>query len=376
MHHHFQLGGIMNLVTDQRAVIINKGNIRKIILKGQFLKFLGDTLEVTNIYDKISLTNIKIETALMDSRFKEAVVIYEIFDNEIGLLFEDGRYKSLFKSGKYVYWKSEINRELLKIDLTNPEISLKIDRILLQKTEIKEFIASYSIEPYQKGLLFIDNKLEKVLESGNFFFWKGEKSISLQKIDLRQQQLEVSGQEIMTKEKIPLRINFYCQYKIEDIKKVYIEIQEYEKQFYILIQLALREYIGSITLDEILERKIEVEKYINDKIAEKGNDMGLKIISSGIKDIILPGEIKDIINQVLIAEKKAQANVITRREETASTRSLLNTAKLLEENKTLYHLKELEYIERISEKITQLSISGSGTQLLDELKKIFIPRPI
>jgi regulator of protease activity HflC (stomatin/prohibitin superfamily) len=87
-----------------------------------------------------------------------------------------------------------------------------------------------------------------------------------------------------------------------------------------------------------------------------------------LKDIILPGEIRDIMNTVLVAEKKAQANVIARREEVASTRSLLNTAKLMEENATLYKLKELEYLERICEKVGNISV-GSG-DLLGELREI------
>ena len=60
---------------------------------------------------------------------------------------------------------------------------------------------------------------------------------------------------------------------------------------------------------------------------------------------------KDIMNQGLVAQKKVQANVIARREETASTRSLLNTAKLIEENDMLYKLKEMEYVEKITDKI-------------------------
>jgi regulator of protease activity HflC (stomatin/prohibitin superfamily) len=105
----------------------------------------------------------------------------------------------------------------------------------------------------------------------------------------------------------------------------------------------------------------------------KSVKFGLEIGHSGIKDVILPGEIRDIMNQVLIAEKKSQANVIMRREETASTRSLLNTAKLMEENEVLYRLKELEYIERISEKISQITLSG-GTQIADQLREIFVPQ--
>jgi regulator of protease activity HflC (stomatin/prohibitin superfamily) len=93
-------------------------------------------------------------------------------------------------------------------------------------------------------------------------------------------------------------------------------------------------------------------------------------LDCGIRDIILPGDVKDIMNQVLVAEKRAQANVIMRREETASTRSLLNTAKLMEENTMLYKLKEMEYVEKIAEKINTISVNGSG-DLIGQLKQIF-----
>ena len=136
------------------------------------------------------------------------------------------------------------------------------------------------------------------------------------------------------------------------------------------LQLALREYIGAFTLDEILERKESISAQVVTAIKGKTSDMGIDLLSAGMKDIILPGDVKDIINQVLIAEKKAQANVIMRREETASTRSLLNTAKIMDENKTLYRLKELEYIERISERISSITLS-SGGQIIDQLRQAF-----
>ena len=98
--------------------------------------------------------------------------------------------------------------------------------------------------------------------------------------------------------------------------------------------------------------------------------MGVEVINSGLKDIILTGEMKEIMNRVLIAQKQAEANVITRREETASTRSLLNTAKLMEDNSMLFKLKEMEYIEKIAEKINNISVSGGG-QIASQLKELF-----
>lgn len=109
-----------------------------------------------------------------------------------------------------------------------------------------------------------------------------------------------------------------------------------------------------------------MSKYLLDTLKEKGKELYLSINEASVKDIILPGEIRDIMNTVLVAEKRAQANVITRREEVASTRSLLNTARLMDENATLYKLKELEYVERICEKVGNINING-GSDVLSQL---------
>lgn len=125
-------------------------------------------------------------------------------------------------------------------------------------------------------------------------------------------------------------------------------------------------------LDDILANKDELSRYAFERLKAKENEFFVEIIDAGVKDIILPGEIRDIMNTVLIAEKRAQANVITRREEVASTRSLLNTAKLMEENPTLYRLKELEHIERICENVGNINLNGNG-DVLSQLMGLMHP---
>ena len=137
-----------------------------------------------------------------------------------------------------------------------------------------------------------------------------------------------------------------------------------------MAQLGLREQVAILTLDELLDKREALSESILAVIGPKAETMGCKVLDCGIRDIILPGDVKDIMNQVLVAEKRAQANVIMRREETASTRSLLNTAKLMEENTMLYKLKEMEYVEKIAEKINTISVNGSG-DLIGQLKQIF-----
>lgn len=85
--------------------------------------------------------------------------------------------------------------------------------------------------------------------------------------------------------------------------------------------------------------------------------------------MILPGEMRAILGQVVEAERRAQANLITRREETAATRSLLNTARLLDEHPTLLRLKELEHAERIAEKIGSLTVVGGLDALVPRIRE-------
>lgn len=175
--------------------------------------------------------------------------------------------------------------------------------------------------------------------------------------------MDITGQEILTQDKVSLRINFVCNYRISDYVKIMTEIDDFSGQMHVAAQLALREYVGKYKLDDILENKDRMSRYVFDRLKSKEQELYVEIIDAGVKDIILPGEIREIMNTVLVAEKRAQANVITRREEVASTRSLLNTAKLMEENQTLYKLKELEYIERICENVGNITLGGSGDVL-------------
>ena len=123
-------------------------------------------------------------------------------------------------------------------------------------------------------------------------------------------------------------------------------------------------------MDGLLEDKGTIDRDIAEYIRNKITDYGLTVESVGVKDIILPGEIKTILSKVVEAEKSAQANVVRRREETAATRSMLNTAKVMEENPVALRLKELEILERIAEKIDRIQVNGGLDNILTDLINI------
>ncbi len=240
----------------------------------------------------------------------------------------------------------------------------------MQKNDLAKYVRTFEVATHERAVLLVDDVYVKTLTAGLYRFWRNDTTIKIVKVDVRQLQLEVAGQELLTKDKAAIRINFYAQYKVKDIEKAVLDNKEFEKQLYVTMQLALRAYVGTYTLDELLENKTEIANAVFEDTKMAANKFGVSLLNCGIRDVILTGEMKEIMNQVLIAQKKAQANVITRREETASTRSLLNTAKLMEDNEMLYKLKEMEYVEKIAEKIGEITVNGNGG-MVKQLKEIF-----
>ena len=351
------------------GVVTQKGDYKKVLTAGKHWIGLSDKVAVYDM-SKLYTSTADLNTMLQDDNFSKLVEVIHVNDNEIALKYIEGLLDSVLESGRYFYWKGFTNFKFIKIDLSKVEITEDIDQSLLQKYEINKFLRVFNVEAHEEGLLFVNGKFMKKLEKGIHHFWKNEISVEVLKADLRRQQQEISGQEILTKDKATLRINFFNQYKINDSIKALTENKDFEKQLYILSQLALREFVGTLTLDELLENKNAVSNYVKEYLESKTDNLGIELIDSGIRDIILPGDVKAIMNQVLIAQKQAQANIITRREETASTRSLLNTAKLMEDNAMLFKLKEMEYVERIADKVGEITVSGNG-KVLDQLTEIF-----
>ncbi|MFY0604587.1 MAG: slipin family protein [Flavobacteriaceae bacterium] len=351
------------------GLVFKNGDYQRVITQGiNWLKFRESVM----IYNKahIFAVPIALEILLKDEVLAEMLELVEVRDNEIVLVYENKNFKNVLSAGRYVFWRGLIEREFVKADLSKIEVTEQIDKSLFSKLELSKYVRVFEVAAYEKAVLLIDDVYSKTLESGIYRYWRNDTSIKIAKADLRQLQLEISGQELLTKDKAAIRINFYTQYKVIDIEKALLENKDYEKQLYIAMQLTLRAYVGSYSLDELLERKENIAKGVFDDVKDTAEKLGVSILNCGMRDVILAGEMKEIMNQVLVAQKKAQANIITRREETASTRSLLNTAKLMEDNDMLFKLKEMEYVEKIADKVGKISVSGNGN-MVKQLKEIF-----
>lgn len=348
----------------QVGLVFKRGVYKRMLMEGTYWIGFSEDLVYANKFEAFNPSE-ELNIYLQDAELAAALHVVEVKDNEIALQYENGLLKKVLTPGRYAYWKSLIEYQFVHADLSKIEITEALDRTTLLSKHVMPYVRSYTVESYEQALLFVDGKYTQTLSGGTYLWWKNSIPVHIAKTDTRQLQLEINGQEILTKDKAGLRINAWVQYKVTDIIKALLQNKEYERQLYITVQLALREYIAALSFDELLEKKDTIR--LNVDVAE----LGVEVLAIGIRDIILPGEMKEIMNQVLVAEKKAQANIIMRREETASTRSLLNTARLMEDNPMLFKLKEMEYVEKIAEKINSISVSGNGV-LIDQLRQIFV----
>ena len=357
---------------NERGFLFKNGVYKRLLQPGKHIirNVFGETYARVNVAKPIEVANADIAVLLRDKAFAESVSRVDVPDGFIAIHMEDNRIAETLRPGTHCFWNCYREHSFKLIDISKAEITdlspeqlMAVQRNLYSKIEVPEG---------ETGLLFFDGRFERKLESGSYYFWNNMQKITCQTVDLRAQQLDIAGQEILTADKVSLRINFVCTYKITDAVKIVGEIKDYKAQIYTLTQLALREYVGRFRFDELLEQKDSIAAFVLKQLQAKQGALFVEFSDAGLKDIILPGEIRDIMNTVLVAEKNAQANVIARREEVASTRSLLNTAKLMEENSTLYKLKELEYLERICERVGNISVGGGN--LLAELKEILSAR--
>lgn len=352
----------------QVALVFKDGVYQKMLQEGTY--WLWNQTAILYELNMPFAPFVELNILLKDAALAEALHVVDVKDNAIALQYENGLLKNVLTAGRYAFWKGIINYEFVMADTSKIEITENISRAVLQHKLVAPYVRSYAVESYEKALLFVDGKYAQTLTSGVYYWFRNNINIVVTKVDTRMQQLEVNGQEILTKDKAALRINAQAQYRVADIEKAVLQNKEYDKQLYVAFQLALREYIAGYSFDEVLEKKDTMAPFVLEQVKLKAEALGIEVIGFGIRDIILPGDVKEIMNKVLIAEKNAQANTITRREETASTRSLLNTAKLMEENAMLWKLKEMEYVSTIADKIGEITVSGNGA-LLEQLKQIF-----
>lgn len=364
---------------DQLALLSRNGDYYKVLHAGEHLLPWLNTPEVL----LITLDGSEVPDVLADylRRFQpdwveKYCLVADLSEIEAGALYMDGILLEILPpSTRRLYWRVEDDLTLVRMNTQQVQVQTEVMNAVLQprrKGAVKgrDAILTVQVPAWHVGVLKIDGETQALLPPGLTAYWKINHLVEAEVVDTRLQVLEVSGQEILTKDKVNLRINLAANWRYSDVLLAFSQLTKPIDHLYRELQFALREAVGTRTLDELLEDKQVIDDVVSEQVKSRMLPFGMEIASLGVKDIVLPGDMKNILAQLVEAEKSAQANVIRRREETAATRSLLNTAKVMENNPVALRLKELETLERVAERIDNISVFGGLDQVLHELVNI------
>jgi regulator of protease activity HflC (stomatin/prohibitin superfamily) len=368
------LGGevrVVDLADHERAFVFIDGKFDRILKPGLHVLWVAlrkvrvevvDTREP--VYASADLPRIVRGNTLED----EATVL-DLADHQRGLVWVDGRFRVALRPGLYLLWKGMNDVRVEVADASAVMFNHRELSAILQ-TGSQYVLNQFTIDAGQVGLWFIDGKLGGVLKPGTHAFWTGVGKLKLLQVELRERTLDISGQEIMTNDKVTLRMNALLTYRVADALKSVTVTEDAAQALYREAQLALRAVVGARELDALLTDKDAVAAELEALVKAKAPEFGLEVRSLGIRDIILPGEMKELMNKVTEARKAAEASLINRREETAAMRMQANTAKILENQPVLMKMRELEVLEKIAEKSNLTVVLGESGGLNDRVMKL------
>ncbi len=367
---------------NERGLLLRNGDFERVLQPGTHWLFDGlDTLRVeTFALEQPAFTH-GLSNYLM-AREPQVVaaefVRVELGETQVGLRSENGTLVELLApTTRRLYWKGLVDLQVEVIDIAaSAEVPAALAARLVQTPMRPRAVAGLAgvlqaqVPEHGAGILWIDGKVERLLAPGSYAYWKFNRNVAVEAVDLRLQVVDVTGQDILTRDKVGLRLNLSATWRYVDVLKAFTQLAKPAEHLYRELQFGLRAAVGTRTLDELLENKTVIDEVVTAHVRGKLGAYGIALDGMGVKDIVLPGEMKTILAQVVEAEKSAQANVIRRREETAATRSLLNTAKVMEGNPVALRMKELETLERVAERIDKISVFGGLDQVLNGLVKL------
>ena len=355
----------------ERAIVKRDGRFERVLEPGRHRLFDPMRKLTADVYQVVR-TEFRLDdyNVLKAARPDIAAALFETVETQAGELAVvsfDGRPVHLVGPwSTRVFWKVATRVGVERIDVaSDPKVQPR--HLTMVARERNAYLLEPVIENHEAGLLYVEGRFVERLAPGRHSYWTVDRKVEVKRLDLRPQAVEITAQEMLTKDRISLRVTLTVLRRITDPERVAAAIADVDGWLYRLVQFAIRESVAARTLDEVLSAKgaldAELRAYVRERVAESG----IEVTELGVKDVILPGEIRELVNKVVEAERVAKANQIRRQEETAATRSLLNTAKLMEDNPLLLRLKELESLERLVEKVGRIDLHAGEGQGLDAL---------
>lgn len=347
----------------QRALVYEDGVLARVLGPGRYRVhrwFRDVRVRTIEASERITALEPGMERVLP----AEDARLLEVGAHEIALISHRGAPERVLGPGAWVLWQFDGRVDAQIVDMRPLVVDVPTRFWPLAGTVLRTQV----VRPWQRVVVVANGEQAEVLREGAYAMSTYDRNLEVIVFDTREQELQVRGQELITADKVTLRLNVVFKYRITDPVVAVRATSGLYDALYAEVQLAARTAVAGVTVDQLLEQRVELAAAMVAAVRERVGTWGVLAARLDIKDVVLPGDMKVLLNQVIEAEKRAAAQNILRREETAATRSLANTARLLENNPVLLRLKEIELYKEMAERIPNLSVVVTPAELQQRLK--------
>lgn len=199
-----------------------------------------------------------------------------------------------------------------------------------------------TVYEYEHALLWKKGTIERQLESGRHWLWGG--SSEIQRFDGRSHIRSVPGQEVLSSDGVTVKASLAVEFRITQPVLAATTQSNVFESVYSGVQIALRESIGAMKIEEFLERRGQIGATILERCAADAERYGVEIVRADIKDVMFPGDLKKTFAQVAAARQEGLAALERARGESAALRNLANAARLIDDQPNLMQLRLLQQI--------------------------------
>ncbi len=199
------------------------------------------------------------------------------------------------------------------------------------------------VQESEAGLLYHDGRFQRQLGAGRHLLRRRRQRID--RIDLRTRDLIVPGQEVMTADRIAVKLSVIVAWTVTDPLAMARARADAGQALYLAVQAGLREVVAGMALDDLVGARAELDTRLLEAARARAGGLGLEVGSVTLRDLMLPTNLKRAFSAVLEAQKEAQRRLELARGEQAVLRSLANAARLLAEHPGLVQARMLQALE-------------------------------
>lgn len=202
-----------------------------------------------------------------------------------------------------------------------------------------------TVMEYERGLHYAQGSFVGVLGPGRYRLWTCQGRQVL-RVDMRETALQITGQEVLTADNVPVRLNVLVRFRVTDPARAIHEVTSYTDALHQAAQLAARELAAPRTVEQMVAERMALTEELTAQIREAASRFGVEVTTVAIKDVVMDPGLKAVYEAKLTEEQRGQAALIAARHQVAAARALANAAKVLSENPALLAQRQLDVLER------------------------------